>query len=162
MLEKIQFWQTLSECSGDTRPGLVEKKQTGTQLMSPLPNRMIGQMRIGNQAPGYCPSTCKQPTDSFVASMRLPINPMRPFTSLGLIGLSEKQVPEQYSMLLPSTSGLGTGSRRETMMIDIGLSLSDAAGLQAGLHVATRLGGDSAAPFEVVFPRSDDLEIEGT
>ena len=44
----------------------------------------------------------------------------------------------------------------------MGPSLSDAAGLQAGLHVATRLGGDNAAPFEVVIPRSDDLEIEGT
>ena len=47
-------------------------------------------------------------------------------------------------------------------MIGFGLLLSDAAGLQAGLHVATRLGCDRAAPLEVVFPRSDDLEIEGT
>ena len=56
----------------------------------PLPTRMIGQMRIGNQAPGCCPSTRTQPANSPVASMRLPINLMQPFTSLGLTGLSEK------------------------------------------------------------------------
>lgn len=35
MLKKIQFLQTLSKCSGDTKPGLVEKKQTGTPTTYP-------------------------------------------------------------------------------------------------------------------------------